>query len=505
MIQRGAVATVSRDQRLFGIAIAAIALVVWVYWQSFSRMVSMWSLADYQYGWLVYPIALYLLWNKRAELAIAPMRASWIGVAVTAALVAMWLVARLSGVQVGELAAASLMPAAVFWAVAGTRALRVALFPLGLLLAGVPVGEFLVQYLQEITATISTGLLYLTRVPAYREGMFLTLPGGSFEIAKACGGLRYVLAAVMGSLAYAYVAYAVLWKRALFVVLAGVAMVLTNGIRAFIVMSVASATEMRLLAGKDHVYFGIVLFALAFAGLIWLGERHADRRRHTRVPAGRFVEEGRGVSFPAILAALLCLGIGPALAQAQMQRPDPSIVMAELPPLAGCRGPGEWNRDWSPQFDGADRVARAGYSCSGYAAGVYLAIYAKQSQDKELVNSMNRVWPREWRRDVQESVVALDAKLGTPNVRQVYVPGPDRSRLIWYWYQVGDSIFASDLAAKLASAATALSLEPVPASVLAVEIEAFGSADAQVLQRWLKPNAEALLVWYRDAATGRQL
>jgi EpsI family protein len=500
MIAGVAVAGVSREDRLFAVAAGTVVVVACIYWQTLARMVGMWSLPAYQYGWLVLPVALYLLWARRAELASAPLRVSTGGFAAVCAMVLVWCISRASGVQVLEFAAVSLLPAAMFWAVAGTRALHVVAFPFGVLLAGVPAGEFLVNYLQEITAAMSTALLSLTGVPAYREGMFLTLPGGSFEVAEACGGLRYVLAGAMGALAYAYVSYAVLWKRVLFVMLAAVFMVLTNGIRAFIVMSVASATDMRLLAGHDHVYFGMVLFALAFAGLIWLGERHADRRRHTSVSSRGSAKEAQRISVPAVLAALLCLAIGPVLVRAQMLRPDPSIVTAELPPLAGCRGPGAWQRDWSPEFAGADRIARAGYSCSGYAAGVYLAIYAKQSQGKELVNSLNRVWPHEWRREVQESVVALDAGTGSPNVRQVFVSGADRSRLIWYWYQVGDATFASDLGAKLASVATALNLEPAPASVVAVEVEGPGSADARVLRRWLEPNAEALLAWYRNAA-----
>ena len=53
---------------------------------------------------------------------------------------------------------------------------------------------------------------------------------------------------------------------------------LTNGLRAFIVMAVASATDMRVLAGKDHVIFGWALFLLVMIALYFVAERFSDRR-----------------------------------------------------------------------------------------------------------------------------------------------------------------------------------------------------------------------------------
>lgn len=501
MIARVADNTTAREKQVFGIAVAVIAGVAWTYWPSFARMMGMWSLSDYQYGWLVYPIALYLLWSKRAELGKVPMQASWSGVGVVAALVLLWLVARAAGVQVVEFAAVSLLPAAAFWAVAGARALRVVVFPFGILLAGVPVGEFLVQYLQEITATISSTLLALAGVPAYRENNFLTLPGGSFEVAEACGGLRYVLAACMASLAFAYTAYSAVWKRVLFVALAGLAMVVTNGFRAFIVMAVASGTEMRLLAGRDHIYFGMILFAVAFAVMVRLGARYADDRRAVAGEIrGPLFAASRGTSVPVLATTLLCLGMGPILVRAQAHQPDALIVSAELPELPGCSGPGEWARNWSPEFAAADRIERAGYRCTGHDAAVYFATYATQAQGKELASSANRVWPHGWRRYVQESVTALHTEVGTIDVREVFVAAPDRSMLMWYWYQVGESTFATDFGSKAATVTAALTFNPVPASVIAVEVEVPHEAEPNVLRSALRPKTEALLAWYRTAA-----
>lgn len=485
---------VLREHRLVLLALSIMALVVLVYWPSFLRMVRMWTLTDYQYGWLVYPIATYVLWRKRDALAGASINASWSGVAMVAACVFAWILARTIGVQVLEFASVSLLPFAVFWSVAGKQALRAAAFPLGLLLAAVPTGEFLVSYLQEITADISSVLLNVAGVPVFREGVFMTLPGGSFEVAEVCGGLRYLLAALMASLAYAYLSYTGFAKRARFVACAGLTMVVTNGVRAFIVMFVASGTEMRVFAGKDHVWFGMVLFAAVFAGLIYFGERFAER--NSQAEATSFTTTG-GRSYPALIAVLLFVAAGPGLLYLQSRQPDPVVVTAVLPMLPGCEEPADWNRDWSPEFRNADHLQRASYDCGTHRAGVYFASYGSQEQGKELITSGNRIWPHDWRRYVDEAPIELTPE---SDVRQVYVDAPAGRMMIWYWYQVGDSVLANDLAVKVSTAVNALSLQPMEASVIAVLVEVPYEAGPDALRDLLEPKARTLMSWYRNNA-----
>ncbi len=491
------VAGLLRGHPLLLVAGLAMLLVVAVYWPTYSRLAGMWMLSDYQYAWLVYPIALYVLWRKRHALASVAARPSWLGVAATAALVFTLVLARTVSVQVVEFASVSLMSLAVFWALAGSAALRVAMFPLALLLAAVPTGEFLVYYLQEVTTAIASSLLGLAGIPAFREGMFLTLPGGSFEVAEACGGLRYLLAASMAALAYAYLSYSGFWKRALFVAVAAALMVMTNGIRAFIVMVVASATEMRVFAGKDHVYFGMVLFALVFAALVWFAHRYADHvtdAGHRPAAASRAV---RGSVLPVTSAVLLLLAAGPGLLYVQAQQPLPAPMTAGLPALAGCQGPVAWSQNWSPEFQGADHVGRASYACGSYDAGAYVASYASQEQGKELITSVNRVWPHEWRRYVTESAVTAELDTGSRQVHQVHLHAPDRSMLIWYWYQVGDDVLTNAVAVKLAAAVHTLGLQAVEASVVAVMVEDEGETAVEVLRDRLEPKAASLAAWYR--------
>lgn len=482
-------------------ALLSVLLVIALYWQSFSRMVGMWSLSSYQHGWLVYPVALYCLWRKREVLADTPVQASWAGVLLAAVIVFVWLLARTVGVQVVEFASGTLLILAFFWAGAGTRAMSVAAFPLFLLLAAVPIGAAFVTQLVDITAGIASALLSLVGTPAFRNGSFLTLPGGTFEVAEVCSGLRFLLAGVFASLVFAYLTYHQLRKRVLFVTLAAATMVITNGVRAFIVMYVASATELRVFAGEDHVIFGMVLFAVVFAGLIYLGERYADPVEEDRYDSGRQPEHPghHPISAVTTAAVLLIIAAGPVLAYVQSQKALPQPVTAGLPTLEDCLAPERWAYQWSPVFRHADYLQRASYDCGEYQAGVYVAGYMRERQGKELINSGNRVWPHAWRRNAVESTARFPTGRASQSVQQVFLGSPEKSMLIWYWYQIGDALLASPTGAKLLMAGHTLVFDPVESSVIVVQVEVPHNASAKELRRLLEPKALAMVTWYRDS------
>ncbi len=476
--------------RLLVLATLLIAAVWVIYWQTFARMTDMWSLRNYQHGWLVYPVALFVLWRRRRALASARAQADWLGVVATVVLVLAWIVFHATEIQVLEFASATLLIFTAFWAVAGPAAARRAAFPLLLLVTAVPAGEALVDPLMQITAAIASGLLTLVGVPVIREGQFFTLPGGSFEVADVCSGLRYLLAGVMASLAFAYVTYRGWLKRLGFVAIAAVSLVIANGVRAFIVMAVASATDMRVLGGADHVVFGMFLFAAVFVALIWLGERYAVEPPpiDSREPA---VGPGRPSMALAVVVVVL-LAAGPA---SQLIRPDiaeDQWAQFRLPVLAGCEGPSEWTEDWSPAFRGADRIVSGSYECGAYRASIWTATYFRQEQGKELVSSVNRVWPKAWRRYVVEQKVTATLDGRDERVREVALDAPEAVRLIWYWYQIGDDPAASGTEAKILEAVNALRLRSAPASVYVVALDS-DEETPEALRERLRVKAGSLL------------
>jgi exosortase A len=265
-----------RELTVLALIAGVAVLVVILYADTFASMAGIWQSSGYRHGLIVPPISAYLLWRVRASLAATELRPCAWGIAALIAIVALWFVAEAVAVQIVEyLAAVLLIPAAVL-AFLGSALTRRALFPLLFLVAAVPIGDGFLPQLMLITADLSTALLRAVGVPVFREGQLLTLPGGTFEVASVCAGLSYLTAGTVMALLFSYVTYRSMLRRLVFVASTAVAVILTNGVRAFLIMYVASASDMRYLTGRDHVAFGWILFGVVIFALISVGTRFAD-------------------------------------------------------------------------------------------------------------------------------------------------------------------------------------------------------------------------------------
>ena len=258
------------------LVIVLAAVPIAIYWSTVATMVDLWSMDSYRHGYLIPLISLLLIWRDRAEYAFAKFKGSWLGVGALAALVGLWVVAEATSVQLIEQVSMVLMVSAFTLAVLGWDAYRQLWFPLAFLLFAVPVGASMIPPLMDSTATIAVAALQMLNVPALREGTLVSLPRGSFEVVEACSGLNYLNAGIALGVLVAHLMFRKLWKQVLYVGGVVAAFILINGIRAFIVMYVGTTSDMQFLVGKDHVFFGWVLFLLAMALMYWVAERYSD-------------------------------------------------------------------------------------------------------------------------------------------------------------------------------------------------------------------------------------
>jgi len=130
----------------------------------------------------------WLVWNKRAELAGATARASWLGVPILLVCCAAWIIARGVGVLVLEQAAAVGALAALALTVLGPDVSRRLAFPIGFLFFAVPFGRALVPVLVEITADFATLALQWSGVPVYRTHAQIIIPGGGSRLRGPAAG-----------------------------------------------------------------------------------------------------------------------------------------------------------------------------------------------------------------------------------------------------------------------------------------------------------------------------
>jgi len=354
------------------------------------------------------------------------------------------------------------------------------LAPLMFLFFLVPTGYFLVPPLQSITADIAVAGLRLARVPLFRDGYLIEIPAGSFEIAEACAGLRFLIATSAFSSLLAVVMYRGWRRRIYFIILAIAVAILANGLRAFGIIFYAHLSGSAAAAVADHILYGWLFFSIVTSLIIGLGILLAKQeRREAPAPPIGISNSSPGWRALAIPVAAIFAIAGPAYAAWRN-----NVVSAELPlvtaspPVAAPWQKVDTPADWRPVVHGADNEFLEVFK-SGRSASVtrYLGLYRLRATANRLTLSDNRLADgRRWR-------------LARQRLRRVKVAGENitvteseifhgsNPALVWSFYVVDDKIIAGMLEAKLYQLRATLSQKRSLGALVMLESGADTGAD----------------------------
>lgn len=154
----------------------------------------------------------------------------------------------------------------------GAQAARNALLPLGLLFFMVPppphIAEAVVAFLQHGSAVAAYFLFRMMGVPAIREGMVISLPHLTIEVAPECSGIRSSVSLLILVLAGANLYLHSHWNKILLVALLVPLSIMRNAVRIFVLSILGIYVDPQFLNGPLHHRGGILFFFLAFAILI---------------------------------------------------------------------------------------------------------------------------------------------------------------------------------------------------------------------------------------------
>lgn len=434
---------------LVALLLLALAVFAWTYFGTLSAIVTKWSQdVAYRHGYLIVPISAWLVWRMRSRLAEVHFQPSWFGVVILSGLGVLWLVSRAIGVQVIEqLTAVAMIPALVL-AMLGTTAARTLAFPLGFLLFAVPFGQGLLPLMMQVTADVSTWALHLTGIPVYRSHMYLTIPYGKFEIAKACGGLKYVITGLVLGALYTYLTYRTWWKRVLSMLVFLVVPILANALRVYVIVVVSYLTEFRFGPGAEHVEFGRVLFILVMVALFWIGRRWAEDSEPI-VEAGIRPPGTGGTLGPSgfvpALVAMMVVALWPiylhSASRSAAARFSPGSVLAILPNnVPDWSGPTADPDIWKPMYSGAVQTVSGVYAnvLQG-EVDVFVSVYGLGTTNgNEMIAYDNVLSSREHASLVEDRRLDVSAGPGQDfQVREVVIQDERGAFLVWQWFMVG--------------------------------------------------------------------
>ena len=214
------------------IGIASLVFAV-VFQREISGAVRVWiESTAYNHCFLILPMIGFLLWERRAVIvSVSPSPAVW-PLMLMPLLSAVWLIAAVLDIQEGRQLTLVAMFEILLLVALGPHLVRRLLAPCLFLFFLVPSGAFLVPSLQKITADITVAGLHILRIPVFSDGLMIEIPEGSFEVAEACAGLRFLIASTVFGCFFAVLMYRSFIRRALFVILSVAVPIAANGLRA---------------------------------------------------------------------------------------------------------------------------------------------------------------------------------------------------------------------------------------------------------------------------------
>lgn len=481
------------------VASGLIVIILMLFYDSAASMVRVWANSrTFGHGFLIPPIVAYLIWLRRNALTELDPKPSLVGLVWMMGAALVWLVGQLAHANLLQHLGLIGLIQGVVLATLGLEISRRLIFPLGYMLFMVPFGEFAIKPLQGFTAEHTTTLVRWSGIPVLLENWIITIPGGSFLVAEACAGVRFLIASIALGVLIAGQFFEKWWKRLFFVALSIAVPIGANVVRAYGIVMIAHWSNFELAVGVDHLIYGFIFLSFVMAVLISIAYLMRDpvggegRDDHTD-ECDRMVSRAAPVSVLRLsVVSLLVLTIAGAARAYDARVSSPlDVEIADLRAPAVGR---DWRRvsipptdtTWHGRYPHADAEGLWRFrSASGGDLSLYVAYYADEGRNKELISSANRLTPSD-RVDVIRAGRLRDWTAGgLPPPAFRILNGPGGQRIVWFWYCVDGEVVADPLKAKLLMLRKRLLGSAVPSAVVAVSSRADSPLDTQLVEQFL--------------------
>lgn len=471
------------------ILIAALSLLH----ETVGAMVDTWSISStYSHGFLIVPICLYLAWKRRSALSVVEVRPALGGVAVVAVASIGWLVGEATGTLIVQEFCAVAIAHGVIWATCGWAICRKLAFPLIYLYFAVPFGQAMVPPLQSVTASLAVAMLRGVGIPVFEDGNVISIPTGSFYVAEACSGIRFLIASMALGTLFAGTIYRSWWRRAAFVGLSFAVPILANGIRAFGIILIADLTSNEFAVGVDHIIYGWIFFTLVTALTLLIGlsfrDGAAGSNAAARVafhPAGRAKDSRRALMMG--LLAVIPIVLVKAYGGSVDRKPLAALPPLGLPRIESPWGGHEGSEDpAAPVFAAPDAQLHADFMDGTRRAYLHIGYYLWNRRGAQVVSSAQKLDGGEFWIGAATGTVAVTIDGKPVTVQFARMVKGDRGHLVWYWYWVDSRFTGNPYLVKLLEAKAKLIGGEQRAAVIVVGADYAGAPiDAEKVLRSL--------------------
>lgn len=439
---------------------ACSALLIWAFWSEIAAAVQVWSTSrTFGHAFFIFPITLFLFYRLRHRLAaLQPKAAPWAFLPI-AGLTLFWMVGELANLMVVKQLAFVGLWQSLFLLVLGWRVTRAAIFPLAYLILAVPFGSSIVPALQDVTAQMVVQMLRLTGMPVFLDGYYIQIPSGSFLVAEACSGVRYLMVCIAIGILAADLFFRSWPRRLIFVGLSLLVPIVANGVRAYGIVMLAHLSDYEIAVDVDHIVYGFVFLSVVTLTLLGLGALLRDRYdplqaepdtagSRQAAPSGAFGVPGQAFCGGLAIAVILLAQGWTATAKAPPEQLATFLHAPVVePPWEVVDGA---TPAWMPGFHGMDETLLQSYRNGDQQIDLHIAYYDYQREGAEAISDLNTFTTD---RSRWKALNFRQFEVATENaahpVNSLIMRNKEQTYLVWYWYWIGGESTNSRFAGKL--------------------------------------------------------
>lgn len=479
---------------LFGL----LLLVVSAYWSSYVSMIDIWYRSEtFAHGFLIIPLVIFLVYRRGVKIDRLFTETSILSLFTLCVVIAFWLVARFVSINVLEQFAVVMIMQATVWVAIGDAATKKILFPLLYLFFSVPFGEFLIPAMQDFTAEFTVTVLRLLEIPVYWEGRYFYLTSGSFEVAEACSGLRYLIASLALGTLYAYINFRSTRARIIFILLSAVVPVIANGLRAVGIVLLVHGTSSEYGVGVDHLIYGWLFFGIVIFMLFWFGRFIPDNKSvlaHPVEPEIKIKTKSLNKEFRLAVTTLIIIFSAPLVSKTWNNLEESMQVQVVVFPerIGAWVLSDEKYEQWNPNYVGYAKIDAAVYVNADRKIKCVLVQYGQDQPGKEIININNAVFDKlEWKRVGEGSVHVNPSKMDY--VTELVLNRTNESIKIWFWYNISGKNTINTVLAKLLSVKAKITRTEISSKVYLL-----GMVEAQSVQKDSNTDLSAFFNYFNN-------
>jgi len=296
---------------LFIFPIAILASFASAYWPVFLILEHQWSTGDNSYAYLIVPLFLYLLWERKDRLRFGEFSWNIWGLAPIALSILLILVGELGSML-------TLLFSGLWGCMVGLAILlygkrtRFLLFPLLILFFIVPLPPFINRMLtfklKMVASSLSVEMSRAVGMTVFQEGNIIDLGVDKLQVTDACSGLRYFMSMILMSLLIGYYFVRAWWCRGILLILVLPLSIFINAFRIWVtgILTVKGYKGLTQAFAHDLTAWVIFLIAGALLILVAIGLKKMEPYPGMQILSDPGEQRAWAVR-PWIITAIVCV------------------------------------------------------------------------------------------------------------------------------------------------------------------------------------------------------